>query len=200
MYIQIINSEVNDMTFNEVKNILVEIQNDKALQMQAMRECEKLYAEVFAIDDPFTGCDVIESLKNESEFNRNSTIDSYLYDVFAYEKNMEKAILASKESGKHAYSEYLNILNSKNKKMQEYNDLAMEMVHEDNINDLYMLDDYFEDDYPEDEFLSNKDHLLEIFKSTKFVYLCNYKGEIESVDLLINSITLRKFHGKYDYS
>lgn len=202
MYIQNINSEVNDMQFDQIKNMLIEIQGDKTLQAQCLRDAEKLYSELFVIDETFTGNDVIESLKDQSEFNRNSTIDAYLHNILIFEKDMLTASNASNKNGTHVYSEYLNILNEKIKKQIEFDNLKNELSYQNN-DDYYLEQLYektFEDEYSKDEFLSKKDYLFEIFKTTEFCCICNYKGEIESDDLKINTLHLRKFHGKYDYS
>lgn len=202
------------LSFEEVKSVLIAIQSNPELHQSALKECADLYVELFVgSDSEYTGVDILAYL-NLSDPCHQSVLEDYLVDILVIEKEIAKIKLDLNTEDKSLI--YCELLKREAAERLKY---VQPSYHEQSFDSNMDDDDKWFDDDMDDRFYQTYedyeceaqdrllrievkeqfDRLIEVFKSTVYVQLVNYKGECEAEAMLIKSVHLRKFYSKYNY-
>lgn len=203
---------MKNLSLENAISILLEVQSDPILFQNALKECSDLYSEMFVANDShFTGNDIINSIVAEHCDNYND----YLVELFCSNKRFEFCLLSNNGVIDASLKQYCSILKEEEKyykreqligryeyfEQDDDCDGGNEELLEDISSEIESFGEIAEpvDYFNQEEFDLIKDKLFEQFKTTQYVTLVNYKGEGEGEVLLLNSIHLRTFYGKYNY-
>lgn len=104
-----------NMNLQNITELLVSIEKNPELKAFALSQCESLYEELFKTTYISSGQEIIDSLtvncNNSSLYPLHVLVDSYVNDVFYYEKFMSLAI-AQSSTPEEAIQKYFEIKNS----------------------------------------------------------------------------------------
>ena len=199
------------LTRESVQSILVEVMSNPVLHQLALKACGDLYNEEFiGGGSEWTGQDIIDN------GNKDEIIQG-LCDILAHERHIidiqndigstDPSLVYIEMLKRRAEMEsYYNHLPSYNMDEEDYH----EDYHDDEDEDLGDEDRYnnYDGNYDYEpsivnisieDVMNDYDRLLEIFRTTVYVCIVNYKGECEGERMLIDASHLRTFHSKYNY-
>lgn len=207
---------MENLSFEQVASILLEVQSNPELQQLALKECESLYSEIFVgHNSEFKGSDIIAyGCSDKSDYSQ------YLEDLFCSNKRFEHCLNSCSGNKIEAFKLYNNIIINEEKyylreqligRLEYFTEHDEDYIEEDEdghghiesiekeieaLGELAEPVNYFDEELFSKEF----DELFEQFKETQYVILVNYKGEGEGEALKIDSFNYRTFYSKYDYS